>query len=84
MTDSALHSRTQLDAIDHSSGPGSRLRLSLAAVAFWTAIGLPALYLPLLLSGLGSLSDLAAFLGLFGLHVLALLAGQPYRAPPSR
>jgi hypothetical protein len=37
---------------------------------------LPALYLPLLLRGLDSRTDLGLFLALFGLHTLALIAGR--------
>ena len=55
------------------------LRGALAAVSFWSGIALPALYLPLLLAGLESVEGLAAFLGLFGLHVLALVGGRCHR-----
>lgn len=58
--------------------PGS-LPTPVSAVAFWLAIALPALYLPLLLAGLSTVPDLAAFLGLFGLHLAALVGGRSYR-----
>lgn len=48
-------------------------------IAFWVAIGLPLLYIPLFLSGIANLSELLLFLGLFGLHVLALIRGNGYR-----
>jgi hypothetical protein len=51
----------------------------LSALAFWTAIALPALYLPLALTGIESTGELAIFFGLFGLHLGALLAGRSYR-----
>lgn len=51
----------------------------LAVLAFWSAIALPALYLPLLASGLESLDDLMVFLGLFGLHAATLVLGRSHR-----
>lgn len=50
----------------------------LSALAFWSAIGLPLLYVPLLASGLGSTQDLLLFLGLFALHLVALFGGRSY------
>jgi hypothetical protein len=50
-----------------------------SALAFWSAIALPALYIPLLFTGLSTVPDLALFLGLFGLHLVALVGGQSYR-----
>lgn len=47
-------------------------------LSFWAAIALPVFYLPLLASGIDTLSGLALFLCLFGLHVLALVGGRPY------
>lgn len=50
----------------------------LSAVAFWSAIALPVLYVPLLATGLGSTRDLALFLGLFALHLVTLVGGRTY------
>jgi len=44
--------------------------------AFWSAIGLPFLSVPLLLSGLGSAGETMAFLALLVANVLALVAGR--------
>lgn len=55
------------------------LTAPLSALAFWLAIALPALYLPLFVTGLESTGDLLTFLGLFGLHLLALFAGRSHR-----
>lgn len=57
----------------------SQLQVLVSTVSFWTAIGLPALYLPFLVQGLESVAGLGLFLGLFGLHVLALLGGRRHR-----
>ena len=59
--------------------PAGLLSRPVSALAFWLAIALPALYLPLLLTGLSSVPDLALFLGLFGLHLGALVGGRSYR-----
>lgn len=59
------------------SGSGS-LTGPLSALSFWLAILLPVLYLPLLVSGIDSLQGLALFVGIVGLHVLALIGGHPY------
>lgn len=47
-------------------------------IAFWTAIVLPFLYLPLLATGLQSRATILAFVLLVGLNVAALLVGHPY------
>lgn len=51
----------------------------LTVLGFWSAIALPALYLPLLFTGINSLEGLGLFLGLFGLHVVSLILGQSHR-----
>ena len=56
------------------------LRRSAQAFAFWSAIALPFLYLPLLAYGLETTSQLGAFFLLLVANVLALLVGHRYRA----
>ncbi len=49
----------------------------LRAIAFWSAIALPFLYIPLLLmEGLGSGSHMTAFLTLVALHVVSVVIGH--------
>ncbi|MEF8851443.1 MAG: hypothetical protein V5A44_06985 [Haloarculaceae archaeon] len=49
------------------------------AAAFWSAVALPFLHLPLLLlTGLSSQSTTTAFLALVALNVVTLLVGHPY------
>jgi hypothetical protein len=48
-------------------------------VGFWTAIGIPFLYLPLLSVGTTSKTDLLVFGALLVVNVLALLAGRGHR-----
>lgn len=45
-------------------------------VGFWTAVGLPFLYVPLLTVGLDSTQDLLLFLVLLLVNVAALFAGR--------
>ena len=46
-------------------------------VAFWVAVALPFLYVPLLFGGLQG-EQVVAFAGLVGAHLLALIAGHGY------
>ncbi|MFB6073732.1 MAG: hypothetical protein ABEJ89_01825 [Haloarculaceae archaeon] len=50
----------------------------LRAVAFWLAIALPFLYVPLLVTGLSDATLIGAFLVLLAANVVALLAGHSY------
>jgi hypothetical protein len=46
------------------------------ATSFYAALALPLVYVPLLVSGLESVSQTTTFALLLGLHVLALAAGH--------
>ena len=63
-------------------GPASPLTGTAAplvtAAAFWVAIPLPFLYIPVLAAGVDSRAEVLATLALVGLHVLALGLGHPY------
>lgn len=48
------------------------------AVAFWSAIALPFLYVPLLFNGLATTAQLTAFFVLLGLHAAAIVGGHRY------
>lgn len=76
-SDSALHK--QSPHVDALQGLSWQLQPALATVAFWIAVGLPALYLPLLVAGVDTTSGLTVFLGLVCLHLMALLAGHTHR-----
>ncbi len=54
------------------------LRRRVRGVAFWSAIALPFLHIPLLVTGLESSTTLMAFLALVALNVTAILVGQPH------
>lgn len=64
--------------------PDSRfLRTVPRAIAFWSAIILPFLHVPLLVAGLSSRAELAAFGFLVGLNLLTLRVGYSYRPGPA-
>ena len=48
------------------------------AVAFWIAVILPFLYVPLLASGLSSTATIEAFFALLVANAIALLIGHPH------
>ena len=50
----------------------------LEAIAFWSAIALPFLYIPLLIYGLDTGGRVAVFLGLIVLNVIAFVLGHGY------
>ena len=88
MTENPLHDATRLGTSqsaeeandrDRPFLPAGSLTTPVSALAFWLAIALPALYLPLLLTGLSTVPDLVLFLSLFGLHLVALVGGRSYR-----
>lgn len=78
-------SRTELSgAFDSDALPslyryGAGLKTGVTTVAFWTAIILPFLHVPLLVTGLQQSSVQTAFVALVALNVLAVLLGQPHR-----
>jgi hypothetical protein len=48
------------------------------ALAFWLAVVLPFLHVPLLATGLDSADAVTAFVALLGLNVLSLVVGHPH------
>lgn len=60
--------------------PSSRLlSRPVTGLAFWAAIALPFLHLPLLVTGLETTRMTVAFLFLLGLNVVTLIVGHSYR-----
>ena len=57
---------------------GTGLKSSITTVAFWTAVVLPFLHLPLLATGLDSTPYATAFAALVVLNVVAVVVGQPH------
>jgi VIT1/CCC1 family predicted Fe2+/Mn2+ transporter len=56
----------------------SSLRTLVRAIAFWTAVLLPLVYVPLLATGLDSVPMALTFVALMTVNVCALVVGQPY------
>ncbi len=61
-----------------TAGVRERSGMVLEAFAFWTAVGFPLLYLPLLATGLDTPARLGAFLGVLAANVAALSIGRRY------
>jgi hypothetical protein len=55
-----------------------RLPSAVRGLAFWMAVLLPGLHLPLLLSGIQSQAELIAFFSLLGANVAAILLGHSH------
>ena len=80
-------SRTELRTVLAESGVlpslsryGTGLKAGVTSVAFWSAIVLPFLHLPLLATGLKSTSVSIAFASLIALNLLAAVIGQFHRS----
>lgn len=54
----------------------SQLFRPIEAIAFWTAIALPFLYVPLLFMGLETTAELGVFFGLVVLNGVAFIVGH--------
>lgn len=73
------------DAVEGAVAGGSTRSASAVAVrtaravAFWAAIVLPFLHLPLLVTGLSTRAELVAFAVLLGCNVVAVRVGAGYR-----
>lgn len=50
------------------------------AIAFWLAVVLPLVHLPILATGLSNGAETTLFVGLLGLNVVAVVAGHAHRA----
>lgn len=78
-------SRTELmttitsDVLPSLTRYGTGLKTGVTSLAFYTAIILPFLHVPLLVTGLESTSAALAFVVLLALNVVAVIAGQPHR-----
>lgn len=55
------------------------LTTPLEIVGFWSAVALPFLYVPLLVSGISTQGELLTFVGLLALNLAALLAGHDHK-----
>lgn len=73
-------SRTELLALPDESLADVRdsILVPVRGLAFWTAVTLPFLYLPLLAYGLETPATRLAFLGLIACNAVALVVGHSY------
>lgn len=65
-------------ASDEWVGFGVRMPGIVEAVAFWTAVVLPVIYLPLLFTGLGAQSQRIIFASLVVLNAVMIVLGHRY------
>jgi len=79
MSNHPLHENPLRRVADRTDGMAF-LRRPVEALAFWSAVVLPFLYVPLFLSGLETANTLYACFALIGLHVLTLVVGRGYHA----
>lgn len=73
-------STVQSDRTDPRTVDFQTIEAPLSRVAFYSAIALPAVYLPLLVTGIETAEGLALFLALLGLHIATLIGGRSYRS----
>jgi len=79
MSNHPLYETPLRRVVSHADGL-ALLRRPVEAAAFWSAVVLPFLYVPLFLSGLETAGTLDACVALIGLHVAALVLGRGYNA----
>lgn len=76
---SANEPRSALDRAGVVLRSGRTVLAPIRTVAFWTAVALPFLYLPLLATGLEETTTTAAFVTLLAANAVALLVGHSHR-----
>lgn len=59
----------------------SRPPVALQVAAFWVAVTLPFLYVPLLVSGVQTPGERSALAAMFAVNVVVLYVGHGYRQP---
>lgn len=74
MAPSGRPTRSLWSAVSHLEAP-------IEAIGFWAAVGLPIVYLSMLVSGIDNQVRLVLFLGLIGLNFVALIVGHDYEPP---
>lgn len=74
----SAHTDTSVQNSNHPTARLVALARPIEAAAFWSAIALPFLYLPLLFNGLSTSTQLTTFFALLGLHALAIVCGHRY------
>lgn len=85
MSTPSIHTESRSANTDAEQSADGQRRVAVSALArpfeaaaFWSAIALPFLYLPLMFSGLESTSQLSAFVALLALHAVSIVAGHRY------
>ena len=76
---SANDLRTALQDAGTVVQPGDDVLAPVRVLAFWVAVALPFLYLPLLITGLENATMTLAFLALLAANAVTLFVGHPHR-----
>lgn len=78
-TPPALRSSRFASALSSVLSEYQALLHAVEAVAFWAAVAMPFVYLPLLITGIETASEGIALVALIAIHVVALVVGRRYR-----
>jgi hypothetical protein len=76
--DTMVSSLSDSRVLPHPRHVSESLRKPVRLMSFWSAVALPFLHIPLLLTGLDGAADMGAFFALFALNVVALVVGHGY------
>lgn len=76
---SANDLRTALNRAGTVLQPGESVLSPVRVLAFWIAVALPFLYLPLLVTGLENTATMSAFLALLAANAVTLYVGHSHR-----
>ena len=71
--------RTALEHAGTVVRPRDAVLSPVRVLAFWAAVALPFLYLPLLVTGLGTAATTTAFLALLAANAVCLFVGHAHR-----
>lgn len=74
------HAAPDAQEASTTSDGQSLLTSPVRTVGFWSAVALPFLHIPLLVSGLDTTAQTMTFLALLSLNVLALVVGRQHNA----
>ncbi len=84
MSSPSIHNETGSIAGESADGSlrewfADRLVNQIYAIGFWSAVVLPFLHVPMLVTGLETTGEVYTFLALLALNAVALLVGYPHK-----
>lgn len=72
--------KSAIGSVNLNTITSANLRGPIEAIAFWSAIALPFLHVPLLFYGLETTGQVITFLGLLTMNVVAFIVGHSYNS----